>query len=259
MIRAVRKFIWGLLSPISGVALILESKRVRRLAIVPFILTILVFVVGLATGLPFITGLVAPFTENIVSFVASLFGMKPSSDFAVALSWLLPVLIWPSLALALLYVLILLTRVVAAPFYSMLAERVLIERAGLEGGKFQLIPWARLTFRMTGVSVIKAFLFSIVALVLTVLSFIPGVGVITGFGFVLLIAYDISDYALEARQLGLSDRLAFFRRHFFAFLGLGLGLSLVFLIPGLNFFLLPASVVGAADLVRKLEPIRLDR
>jgi uncharacterized protein involved in cysteine biosynthesis len=49
-----------------------------------------------------------------------------------------------------------------------------------------------------------------------------------------------------------ATRFAFFRQHFAVFVGLGVSLGLVFLIPGLNFFVLPASVAGGADLVRRL-------
>jgi uncharacterized protein involved in cysteine biosynthesis len=68
----------------------------------------------------------------------------------------------------------------------------------------------------------------------------------------ILIGYDVTDYALEALQWSWERRVKFFRENFPAFIGLGAALGLVFLIPGLNFFLLPASVAGAAELVRKL-------
>jgi uncharacterized protein involved in cysteine biosynthesis len=249
MIGFAKKFALGFLTPLAGMTLILESHRIRRLAILPFVLTLILFLVGLALGLPFITSLVAPFTKWIVS----LFSVKATSNFAITLSWVLPILIWPALAVSLLYLLVVLTRLFVSPFYSLLSEKVLVVRGVLEPGRFQLFPWMRSNFRMLRVSLAKALAFVVVGLVLTVLSFIPGLGLFTAFGFMMLIAYDVTDYALEALQLGFPQRFDFFKRHFPAFIGLGAALGLVFLIPGLNFFLLPASVVGAAELVRRLD------
>lgn len=248
MISFARKFWLGFMTPLAGLNLIVSSHRIRRLAILPFFLTLIVFVVGLALGLPFITSLVAPFTAWIVS----LFKVKPTSDTALWMSWVLPVLIWPALAVALLYILVVVTRLFVSPFYSLLSEKVLVVRGVLQPEKFRLVPWVSSNFKMLRVSLLKAFLFSAVGLILTVLSFIPGVGLITAFGFMVLIAYDVTDYALEALQWNVPQRFDFFKRHFPAFIGLGAALGLVFLIPGLNFFLLPASVAGAADLVRRL-------
>lgn len=254
MIGFAHKFFLGFSTPLVGLTLILESHRIRRLSIIPFILTLIVFVVGLALGLPFITGLVAPFTQWIVSVVTS----KPTSEFAVGLSWVLPFLIWPALAIALLYLLVVMTRLFVSPFYSLLSEKVLVVRGALEPDKFQLFSWVKLNARMLRVSLVKALAFSILGLILTLLSFIPGVGLLTGFGFLILIGYDVTDYAFEALQWSWEQRVKFFRRHFPAFIGLGTALGLVFLIPGLNFFLLPASVAGAAELVRRLAGLKIE-
>ncbi len=248
MIGFARKFSLGFSTPLIGLTLILESHRVRRLAIIPFILTLLVFMVGLALGLPFITSLVAPFTAWLVS----LLKIKPTSDWAVGLSWVLPVLIWPALAVSLLYLLVVLTRVLVAPFYGLLSEKVLVVRGALEPEKFKLFPWLQINARLFRISIVKAFAFAVLGLILTLLSFIPGVGLFTGFGFMILIGYDVTDYAFEALQWSWEQRISFFRANFPAFIGLGAALGLVFLIPGLNFFLLPASVAGAAELVRRL-------
>lgn len=244
----VAQLFLGFSAPLTGLTMIAGSNAIRRLAVLPFILTLFIFLIGLALGLPFITGLVMPFTTWLIEF----FGMKPKESLAQTLSWVLPILIWPALAVALLYLLVVATRLFVAPFYALLAEKTLIQKGAIEPGKFQLIPWFQINARMTGVSLVKAGVFAVLGLVLTVLSFIPGVGLVTGLGFLTLVAYDISDYAMEAYGWSFRDRIAFFKNFFPAFLGLGIALGLVFLIPGLNFFLLPASVVGAAELVRRL-------
>jgi uncharacterized protein involved in cysteine biosynthesis len=88
--------------------------------------------------------------------------------------------------------------------------------------------------------------------VLFVFTFIPIFSTLAGICFLMLAAADISDYALEVLELKLSQRVRFFLDHFAVFLGFGMTMGVVFLIPGLNFFLLPASVAGASELVSRL-------
>jgi uncharacterized protein involved in cysteine biosynthesis len=108
---------------------------------------------------------------------------------------------------------------------------------------------------MFGVSVLRGFLFGLLGAVLFVFSFVPGLGLLTGFCFLVLVAFDICDYALEALQMNLSERIYFFRRHIAVMVGLGAIMGLVFLVPGLNFFLFPAAVAGAADVVRRFAAV----
>ncbi len=144
-----------------------------------------------------------------------------------------------------------LTRLIASPFYGLLAERVLMKQGVLAEGKTSAGHWVLGRFRMTRGAFVKAVLFLIIGLILGLLSFVPGVGLFTAFAFLVLLAYDVVDYALEAMAWKSARRLVFFREHFAVFLGLGTALGLVFLIPGLNFFVLPASVAGGSDLVRR--------
>ena len=152
---------------------------------------------------------------------------------------------WPALALALMFILINLTRLIAAPFYGLLAASVF--ESNRRGASKNLT-----SFRQTRAALIKTSLFLVMGLVLGLLSFIPVVGCLTGFLFLILLSYDIVDYALDALDWPLERRFAFFKQHLAVFIGLGFSLGLVFLVPGLNFFVLPASVVGASDFVRRM-------
>lgn len=246
--RLLAKLVAGFLAPIVGATLIVRHRELRRLALLPFLLTLVVFVFGLAIGLPFITMSVVPFTKTLLGWT----GWRAASTPGEWVTTLLPFLIWPALALALIYILLTITRLIAAPLYSLLAERVLMKQGVLAEEKLDTMSWMRRQVRMARVALLKTALFLVLGVILAVLSFIPGLGLLTSFVFLILLAYDVVDYSLEAMAWDSGRRVEFFRRHFAVFLGLGVSLGLVFLIPGLNFFVLPASVVGGADLVRRM-------
>lgn len=252
---SVGAFIRGFLSPLIGASLIVKHRTLRRLAFLPFVLTVLVFIFGLGLGLPFITSTVTPFTK----WILTVCGARLATRSGETLSIILPFLIWPALALALIYLLITITRLLASPLYGLLAERVLMKQGVLTNEKIVANEWVRKQVRLTRAAVMKAVLFLVIGLVLGLLSFIPGVGIMTAFAFLILLAYDVVDYSLEAMAWSYERRFEFFREHVVVFLGLGASLGIFLLMPGLNFFVLPAAVAGASDLVRRLPGRSLDR
>lgn len=242
------QFLLGLSAPFVGALLIARHRSLFRLAVLPFVFTVLIFAVGLAFGLPFVTRLVEPFTQGLLTF----FGFKTSAGAGAALTLIFPFLIWPALALALIFILLNITRLVASPFYALLAEKVLRNAGALSSEKQGVIERFKINFRQTRASLLKTAFFLVMGLVLGLVSFIPGVGILTSFCFLILLAYDIVDYSLEALTWPLRKRIEFFKGHFAIFLGLGVSLGLLFLVPGVNFFVLPAAVCGSGDLVRRL-------
>ncbi len=108
-------------------------------------------------------------------------------------------------------------------------------------------------------STIVALAFSLPLLVLLSLLgfFVPPAVVIT---FPLQLAvtalagsWDLCDYPLSIRGVAISERLRFMRRHWTTVLGFGLGLALLSFLPCTLFFVLPAGIVGATQLVVSLE------
>lgn len=237
----------GFLSPIRGLELIASNRRVRRLAIVPFALTFLVFIAGVFLGLPFIVHLIPFIAQNGVNAI----GFATGSFGFIAMYWLVTVLAWPVAAFALLFVLFLISRLLATPFYSLLAERVLIERKLKPDDPFALSVWLRTLVPLMIVAIVKTVLFLIVGAMLFVLSFIPGLGAVTAFGFLLMAAFDVVDLSMEAMQMSLGERLKLFASEIPAFSGLAAAMGLVFLLPGLNFFLFPAAVAGGSEIIRR--------
>ncbi|MBX3189551.1 MAG: EI24 domain-containing protein [Labilithrix sp.] len=74
---------------------------------------------------------------------------------------------------------------------------------------------------------------------------IPLKFVVTG----LLAAYDLLDYPVSLRGLGVRDRVAFMRENFAAVLGFGVAVAALLLVPGMALFLLPFGVAGATRML----------
>lgn len=232
------KFARGFAVPLKGALILANHRKLQKYAFAPFAVTTVIFITGLAAGLPVITQAVTP--------VAHAVTRNPAGQMLLAIA------LWPALALALTYVLVNLARLACGPLYGLLAEKTLVNQGALEKSDETVAKWFARQVRLTRAGLVKTAIFLVAGIMLGLLSFIPGLGFATSFVFLVLLAYDIVDYALDALGLKLERRIDFFRQHFAVFIGLGIALGLVFLIPGLNFFALPASVVGASDLTRRL-------
>lgn len=73
--------------------------------------------------------------------------------------------------------------------------------------------------------------------------------VISGF----FVSWDLLDYPLGVRDLGLRSRIGWIWGHMPEVFGFGISLALVFLVPCMQLFLLPAGVVGATSLMFAIE------
>ena len=239
-------FMVGLSVPLKGLELIFASSRLRRAALIPFVLTLLIFIFGVFFGLPSLAHLIPMLTGQGLAFL----GLATGTISYTMIYWLVFLLSWPAAIFSLFYILFLASRLIAAPFYALLAERVLIERRLIEDRPFQFADWLNSNAKLLGTSLLKVGVFLIVGLILFFLSFLPGLGLFTGFGFLLMAAFDVMDMSFEAMRMDFGARARFFRLGLPCFFGLATAMGLVFLIPGLNFFLFPASVAGASEIIR---------
>jgi uncharacterized protein involved in cysteine biosynthesis len=71
-----------------------------------------------------------------------------------------------------------------------------------------------------------------------------------------LLAWDLLDYPLSSRGLGLAARLRWCVRNLGAVVGFGLAALVVFAIPGVGLVALPCGVAGAVRLVAARSPVR---
>ena len=70
--------------------------------------------------------------------------------------------------------------------------------------------------------------------------FIPGVGLLASFCAAFLVAWDLYDYPNARKGLSFKERLSYMRRDWAAIAGLGMW----FMIPFIQFIIVPVAVVG---------------
>jgi CysZ protein len=235
-----------MLIPFKGLALIAQNQKIRKRAVIPIVLSFLIFLLGIIFLLP-------PLFKDVPWLAAAageILGLhRHGSRIAIGLRWLLVVLSYPVAIFGLFYALFLASRFVATPFYALLGECVLCERKIKVKKAMSPRSWLRLQIKIFVVSLAKTIVFAVIGLMLFLISFLPGLGLVSMAGFLLMAAFDVIDISLEALEMTFRERILFFMQELPSFVGLATILGLVFLVPGLNFLLFPAAVAGGSEVL----------
>lgn len=231
-----------------GIRLLRNNRPLRKWAVIPFLLDFFILVLGFGLGFSAIGGWVA----GALHFI----GLTGGGFLIGALSFVLSLLFWVAYTIVLIYATFLLASVVAAPFNSLLAERTLIHLGVLQPRPFKLGEWILISLKMLFVAMIKALVFLFLGVIIFICAFIPGLNFASSFGAFLIMAFDSMDYSFEMREFTLRRRIRYFQNHFVEFSGMGLSLGVTLFIPGLTLLFLPASVVGAAIVMNKIEKVK---
>lgn len=232
----------GLEVPLAGLKLIRKVRGCLALTFFPFLIYFFLFVLGLYLSGPWVAVLIAQMTVWIA-------GWGIVAGFLTAA---LGILAWALVVMALSYVIFLIARVIAAPFHGLMAERILRHTGALDEEGAGLLQWARLTAKMTLITIAESVVFLLLGIVLFLLSFVPGLNLVAGFTILLIMAFDSADYSFEVLGFGLRRRFKFFFMHFWFFAGLATAMGVTLLIPFLNFVLFPAAIAGSAGALRGL-------
>jgi CysZ protein len=146
-------------------------------------------------------------------------------------------------------------RVVAAPFLALLADRTVAHLIGRPSPAGPGAPLVRWVLRPVGEALVVLAIRAGVTLLALPLLFVPVAGTfIFSAVMMALLGLDLIDIAQSARGVLLPERLRFFRRHFGACFGLGVGTGLLMLVPCVNVLLLPAIVVAGVLLDSRIAP-----
>lgn len=244
--NAINDFFQGFFAPAYGVRRLLVDSRLRALSILPLLISIFAGSALTVAGLYVLAQVVG----RGVMELGGIAGVAQGSfaSFAIA------ILLWAFGLLVLGAAVYMGIRILAAPFYSYLAERTLVALGTRTDRSFairDLPQWIVLALKMALVSVVKGAIFGIAAMLLFVLSLVPVLNVLAALGFMHMIAFDISDYAFEAMEWTLKQRFQHVRTHAMTYTGLACGLGLAMSIPGLNLILLPAAVIGASETLHR--------
>lgn len=221
-------------------AKMLRHPRLRPFVIVPLIVNILIFGSLIGWGL-----------TNLIAWIDGWMAWLP--EWLGFLEWILWPLIGIALALVTGYLFTAVALLIASPFNALLAEKAeeLItgrEVQGLEGLGPALMSVPRGIFR----EIAKLLYYLPMALFVLIVSFIPAVNFLAPFLWFLLGAWMMSlqfvDYPMDNHQHSFRDVRIAVAEQRLSSLGFGGLVAACAGIPIVNFFVVPAAVVGATIL-----------
>jgi CysZ protein len=225
-----------------GLSLI-TKKGIRPFVIIPLVINIAVFSIAIWMA-----------KTQFDTLMNKLLGWLPSW-----LSWV-EWLFYPLFALlilvALYYVFTLVANLIAAPFNSLLAEKVELYLNGLPIPEFK--GYKAMIVGKTMLSEFRKILYMIKWLPLLILiSIIPVINIIAPFAWALygswMLALQYTDYPMGNHELFVKEELKRLRKHRASSLGFGGAMMLMTMIPVLNFLAIPTGVAsGTAFWVDKL-------
>lgn len=226
------RFFQGINFYFGGLGMLVRYPSLFTLAIIPIILTVLVFI-GLAWGSAWTIGQWLQQSQII----------PPEGQILIRALLLL-------LVLFVMYLMYLpLTRIFLAPFSDKLSHKTSVlsgatSKATNELGFFRAI-WEGMK--------LVALQLVIVGIVLLLTIFVPPVGVPLGvFVTICFCGIDFLDVPLSMRGMPMRQKFAFLWRSRARVLGFALAGYLLLHIPVLNLFVLPIGVIGATLLVNKV-------
>lgn len=226
----------GFFLPFQGLRLVL-SRGVRRYLLVPLLLNILVF-----AALAYLAG---SYFEQFMD------RLLPEQGWLEYLRWLLWFLFAVAYALALFYGFTIVANLIAAPFNGFLAARVEEKLTGKRPPDGDESLLRAIGPALAG-EIGKIVYFLTRALPLLILLFVPGINALASiawmvFGFWFL-AVEYADYPMGNHALRPKEQRRQLRRRRLKALAFGAGITVMMLIPLLQFAAMPAAVAGATRL-----------
>ncbi|MEC9282625.1 MAG: EI24 domain-containing protein [Bdellovibrionota bacterium] len=231
---AIESYLKGMGIFFKGFSFFWANKVLRRLAILPVIIVMILMGFGIYSLVE-----ISPILEQTISRFTS-------SWISEGYFWIIKTFLYISYFFVSLGVLYILSMIVAIPFNSLIAEKTLeLEKAEYIQPN-GMGDWISFNFQMVITALIKAMLLLVVSIPMLIFSFIPFLSLIAGFYTVLVIAYDSCDYALELKGRKLKQRWQFFKEHFWELAGYTTILSVFFAIPFVNIFLIPVFITSGS-------------
>lgn len=228
-------FFKGIAYALSGFSLIMQ-KGIRPFVVVPLLINIGVFSLG-------------------IWLAKSQFDILMNRLLSWLPGWLnwLEWLLWPLFALLILiavyYTFTIVANLIASPFNSLLAERVEQKLNGQAVPEFKGYKSLISTVGKTLGSEVRKILYTAKWLpILFIISIIPGLNIIAPFAWAIYGAWMLSlqytDFSMGNHELYIKDELSLLRKNRSASLGFGGILTLLMMIPVVNFFVMPVGVAG---------------
>ncbi len=215
-------------------ARLLNHPSLRPFVLIPLVLNILIFGSLIGIGLSYMSDLMDWMLSRIPDWL----------DF---IEWILWPLIGITVSLITGYLFTAVALIIASPFNALLAEKAEELITGRQVGSLEGVGAALLAVPRGVLREIMKLLYYIpMALFVLLISFIPGVGAVA---WLLLGAWMMSiqfvDYPMDNHQLSFARVKAAVRSRRLSSMGFGGMVALCTGIPLVNFFVVPAAVVGA--------------
>ncbi|MCB0390588.1 MAG: EI24 domain-containing protein [Bdellovibrionales bacterium] len=235
----VHKLTNGLKFLFRGFSAISSDKSLWKWALIPVLIDLALLIFVFFSSLDLVGSIV---TTGLSFIFSSTSGLLYS-----LLYYPLYLILYVAFVVMAIYLVYIIGSVIASPFNSFIAEKILMNRGLIKEQPFELGRWLKLSLRMLGISLVRALIFIFFGLFLFIFSFLPGVNIVTSFLAFIIIAFDNMDYSYEAAGLGLSDRFNHLKNNTFLFSGMGVVIGATLLIPGLTLLVMPLMVAGCAD------------
>ncbi len=231
----IKNFLAGVGYVLQGLSLI-SKKGIRPFVVIPLLINMIVFSFAIWIA-----------KAQFDTLMNKLLGWLPS--WLSWVEWLLYPLFVLLILIAVYYVFTIVANLIAAPFNSLLAEKVEMYLKGLPLPEFQSYKAMMKVVGKTLVSEFRKILYMLKwLLVLVIISIIPVVNIIAPFAWALyggwMLALQYTDFPMGNHELFIDDELKRLRRHRASSLGFGGAILLMTTIPVLNFFAMPAGVAG---------------
>jgi len=233
------RFFLGFLSFFDGFKMLAKDKSLKKLAAIPILIDVLIFV-GIAYT--FFVFVMPHFLETILSPASGFWGKIArigGYGFASVISLLLSGVLT-----------FLLAQIVASPFNTLLAEKTLKSQGLLKGQPDK--SWLKGSLKMLFSGLIRGAILLLLGVLIFVLGFIPLLNVLALFMGLFLMATDCADYSHELLHMEFRKRAQFYVKFWLEFLGFGCAMGLTFMVPGLNLVMIPALSISGALLVSRL-------
>jgi CysZ protein len=228
-----------------GLSFLHRHPRLWALVIAPGLVTLLVLVTTVVVA----ARQVARMIDGATSYLPGWLGG--------AASWLLILLAVLALGAVALRIFVVLAGILSGPFCELLSEAVEETLDGKAGEPFQLATFLRDATTGIGHSVRRLIAAIAGALLLLALALVPAAGSLAAVAVAAwssgnAAAYDCYDAVLARRRMSYADKLAFLRAHRRRTFGLGVAVTGLLFIPGVNLVALGLGAVGATLAMREL-------
>jgi CysZ protein len=207
------------------------------------LLPLLVNIIMLGLGLGFLISFVGGWMGDVVAWLP---------EWMSGITWFLWLLFWLIFGMAVFFGFNLLANFIAAPLNGLLAEKVQLHLTGQDVGEVNFGAILASIPRSIGREISKLTYYLPRILLLLVLALIPGINVIAPWVWVLFGAWmmviQYVDYPMDNNGVSFRKMKRSLSEQRLLHLGFGGGVSLLLMIPVVNFFVMPIAVAGATAL-----------